>query len=90
MSAAEPMRRVFEELALIEPIKLQVQTSEASAVDFEGFLAVSGERIAALDGAQLARLNQSGFLASAIFAASSLANMQRLLDRKQRRGSRPA
>jgi hypothetical protein len=82
---AERMQQLFEELALIEPIKLEVQVSDAKAINFEGFMAANGERIAGLSGEQLARLNEAGLLASAIFAASSLANMQRLIARKQRR-----
>jgi hypothetical protein len=85
---AEPMQLLFEELELIEPVRLEVQISESSAVNFDGFLAVNAERIAALDGPQLARLSQAGLLPAAVFAASSLANMQHLIARKRRRDPR--
>ena len=87
---AARMQQMFEDLALIEPIKLEVQTSEAKAVNFEGFMAVNGERIASLSGEQLARLNEADLLAPAIFAASSLANMRQLIARKQRRDGEAA
>lgn len=87
MAGAPAMQQLFEELKLIESIKLQVQVSDSKGIDFNGFVAVSSEAIAGLDGGQLARLNEAGFLASAIFAASSLSNMQRLIARKRRRES---
>lgn len=81
--AAPAMTRLFEELALVEPVSLKVQVSDAQVYNFEGYLAVTPERIAALDGTALARLNEAGLLAPAIFAAHSLANMQRLIARKR-------
>lgn len=85
MAGAQAMQQLFEELELIESIKLQVQVSDSRGIDFDGFVAISAEAIARLDGGQLARLNEAGFLAGAIFAASSLSNMQRLITRKRRR-----
>jgi hypothetical protein len=84
-AAAAAMQRLFEELGLIEPIELRVEIADGKAVDFEGFLAVGEDRLAALDGAQLAELNRAGMLALAVHAASSLGNMAQLIARKRRR-----
>jgi hypothetical protein len=83
--AAAAMQIVFEDLALVEPVNLQVQVSEDRSVAFEGFLAVDEERIAALDGDALGRLNRAGLLAAAVHAAVSLGNMAHLIARKRRR-----
>jgi hypothetical protein len=84
-AAAPAMQRLFEELELVEPVALRVQLSDSKAVDFEGFLAIGEDRLAALDGARLQRLNEAGLLAAAVHAASSLGNMPHLIARKHRR-----
>lgn len=77
------MQELFEELELIEEVKLNVQLSDEKSINFEGLLAVTWERIGALDASALDRLNQAGMLPPAIFAASSLNTMQRLAMRKR-------
>jgi hypothetical protein len=82
---APAMTAVFDELGLVEEVKLQVSFDEHTGIDFDGYLAVVPEKIAALDGAALARLNQAGLLDLAVFAAASLGTMPRLIARKQRK-----
>ena len=84
-AAAAPMTALFDELGLVEAVRLQVQLSEHASVDFDGYLAITRESIARLDGAALARLNQTGLLDAAIFAAASLGTMPRLIARKRRK-----
>jgi hypothetical protein len=84
-AAAATMQRLFEELGLIEPVELRVEIADGKAIDFEGFLAVGEDRLAALDGSQLVELNRAGMLALAVHAASSLGNVARLIARKRRR-----
>ncbi len=84
-SAAGALSALFEELGLVEPVRLQVQFSEDSGVDFDGYMAVTSEKIATLDGPALARLNAAGLLEAAVFAAASLGTMPRLVARKQRK-----
>jgi len=50
--------------------------------DVSGF---SPEKLAALDGTALERLNKAGLLDVAVFAAASLGTMPRLIARKQRK-----
>jgi hypothetical protein len=49
---------------------------------------IDAGRLDALDGAALERLQRDGFLKPAIWVASSLGNVRRLLDRKLRRDAR--
>jgi hypothetical protein len=82
---AATMTALFDELGLVEPVRLQVQFDEHTGVDFDGYLAVTGDKIGRLDGAALERLNAAGLLDVAVFAAASLGTMQRLIARKQRK-----
>lgn len=79
------MTALFDDLGLVEPVRLQVQFDEHSGVDFDGYFAVTAERIASLDGSALERLNKAGLLDAAVFAAASLGTMQRLIMRKRRK-----
>jgi hypothetical protein len=84
-AAAPTMTALFDALGLVEPVRLQVRFSEHAGVDFDGYLAVTSEKIAALDGAALERLNSAGLLEVAVFAAASLGTMPGLIARKQRK-----
>jgi hypothetical protein len=84
-AAAATMTALFDELNLVEPVRVQVQLSADASVDIDGYLAVTAEAIARLDGAALARLNAAGLLDVAVFAAASLGTMPRLIDRKRRK-----
>ena len=78
------MTALFDELGLVEPVRLQVSIDEHRSVDFDGHLAVMPEAIARLDGTAMARLNEAGLLNAAVFAAASLGTMPNLVARKQR------
>jgi len=82
---APGMTALFDELGLVEAVRLQVQFDEHTGVDFDGYLAVVPEKIAALDDGALGRLNRAGLLDVALFAAASLGTMPRLVARKQRK-----
>jgi hypothetical protein len=81
---AATMTTLFDELGLVEPVRLKVQFDENTGVDFDGYMAVTPERIGGLGGAALERLNKAGLLEAAVFAAASLGTMPRLVARKQR------
>ena len=83
--ASGAMTALFDELGLAEPVALDVQVSDRHSYNFNDYLAITHEKIAGLDGAALARLNQAGLLMPAIHAASSLANINRLIARKRAR-----
>jgi hypothetical protein len=84
-SAADAMQSTFEELDLLVPMDQLVRASPMQTVNFEGYQAITHERIAALKGAQLEKLSKAGLLAPAIFAAYSLTNLGRLGMLKQLR-----
>ena len=83
--AAPGMTRLFDELELAQPISLNVQVADNHSYNFKDYLAITPERIVALDAERLARLNQARLLMPAVFAASSLANMNQLIARKRAR-----
>ena len=84
-AAAPTMTALFDELGLAEAVRLQVRFSDDASVDFDGYMAVTREQIARLDGAALGRLNAAGLLDVAVFAAASLGTMPRLIARKRRK-----
>ena len=83
--AAPGMTELFEELNLVQPVTLNVQVAENHSYNFKDYLAITPERLAALDAGALARLNQARLLMPAVFAASSLNNMNQLIARKRAR-----
>jgi hypothetical protein len=85
--ATKVMTSLFDELGLVQSVSLDVQVSDRHSYAFNDYLAITHEKIASLDGAALAKLNQAGLLMSAVFAASSLANVNRLIARKRARMS---
>jgi len=85
VEAAKLMYATFEKLALIEPTRLEVSVSDEKKYLLSEFSTISAQRLAVLDGPSLEGLNRAGFLAPAIFVASSLGNMQRLIELKNRR-----
>lgn len=75
----------FEALGLIEPVAIDITVGEGLTYKLGDFHVVSRERLAALDGPALERLNREGWLALAVHAAASLGNIQTLIDRKNRK-----
>lgn len=82
--ATDPMFAAFEAEGLIEPVALEVVLDETTKYTLDDLYTISAERIAALDGAALARLHAGGFLAAAFWVIASLGNVQHLIERKMR------
>ncbi len=72
----------FTELSLIEPLTLNIQLKNEEVLNLAGAYTVSKEKISALTGEQLNTLNQAGFLALSFYIADSLANLTKLIDKK--------
>ncbi|WP_380783966.1 SapC family protein [Sphingomonas sp. R86520] len=85
VAANDALFDAFEAERLIEPVALEIILSETSKYTLEDFYTISGERLAALDGAALARLHAQGFLQLAFSAVASLSNVTRLIDLKTNR-----
>lgn len=81
----DPMVEAFEKAGLLRPINLQLRVGPDQAYAISDAVTVDRERLAALDGDELAALNKGGFLQSAFLIAASLGNLQRLVDRKAAR-----
>lgn len=82
---ASPMFAAFEEAGLIEELVAEVNINERVQYKMPDFLTINQERLQALDGETLERMNQLGYLQSAILVATSLGNMNWLLELKNRK-----
>ncbi len=85
LEVSQPMFAAFEALALIRPVAVEVRLSDELDYVLPDFHTIDEARLAALDGAGLARLHEAGFLRAAFLAAASLGNVDRLIARKRRR-----
>lgn len=84
-AAAGPVYAAFDEAGLIEDVQIQIQLDDHTQYSLPGFLTVSQERLAALDGAQLERLHKPGYLQLAMYVMTSLGNVPWLIELKNRR-----
>jgi hypothetical protein len=84
-AAAGPAYAAFEQAGLIEPVQIQIQLDDRTQYSLPGFLTISQERLAALDAVQLERLHKPGYLQLAMFVMTSLGNVPRLIELKNRR-----
>jgi hypothetical protein len=82
LQAAGALTALFDKHGLVSPVNLTLNLAEDEEINFEGYLAVSEERLQALDGAALEELNLAGLLMPAIYAAGSLDNFRGIIDRK--------
>jgi hypothetical protein len=80
------MFAAFTAADLIEPVKLEIKFNNPDEqYDLLGLHTINQQRLANLDAESLHRLNSAGFLQGAFLVASSLNNVQRLIDLKNRR-----
>jgi hypothetical protein len=84
-AAAGPAYAAFEEAGLIEDVQIQIQLDNRTQYSLPGFLTISQDRLAALDGPQLERLHKPGYLQLAIHVMTSLGNVPWLIELKNRR-----
>jgi hypothetical protein len=82
---SKAMFAAFQELDLIEPVKVEVKLNENEAYNLVGLETINQTKLATLDGSALEKLNRSGFLQGAFLVAASMSNVQRLMAMKQRR-----
>ena len=85
MGAVVPMFAAFEEAGLLEQRDFEIHLDDRTTYNVPGFLTISEARLAKLDGAQLEKLNKTGFLHFALFALASLANINWLIELKNRK-----
>jgi hypothetical protein len=82
VAASDPMFEAFEAEGLIEPVKLEIALDETTKYTLDDLFMISADRMAALDGAALARLHGPGYLQAAFWALASLGNVTRLIELK--------
>ena len=82
---AKPMFDAFEAAGLIEEMEIDIELDETMKYKVPGFLTISQERLAELDGEELERLNKSGYLHLAMLVLTSLGNVSWLIEIKNRR-----
>lgn len=76
----------LDDLGLIEPIALEVKTSETKQFSVPGVYSIDQEKFQSLSAADLDRLHKSGMLAACYWVLASLDNISDLVDRKNRAG----
>jgi hypothetical protein len=81
---SKPMFAAFEEMGLIEPIAVEIKLSDREKYTLQNYHTISEEKLLGLAGASLERLNKAGFLRMAFLIMSSLGNVSRLIDLKNR------
>jgi hypothetical protein len=90
MAVSKAMFAAFTALNLIEPVKVEIKFNAEEMYDLVGLYTVSEERLRALDGESLHKLNSGGFLQGAFLVIASLNNVKKLIDMKHRRRRRQA
>ena len=90
LSVSKAMFAAFMAADLIEPVKLEIKFNSEEQYDLLGLHTINQQKLAALDAENLHKLHRSGFLQGAFLVASSLNNVQRLIERKARRKQRQA
>jgi hypothetical protein len=79
------MFEAFAAAGLLAPVEIDIRLDETTQYNLPGFFSISQEGLNQLDGETLQQLNSTGFLALAFLVASSMGNMSRLIDMKNRK-----
>jgi hypothetical protein len=90
MAVSKAMFAAFDELGLIEPVKVEIKFNAEEQYDLLGLHTISEEKLRTLDGEALVKLNKAGFLQGAFLVLASLNNVKKLIDMKHRRRQRQA
>ena len=81
-----PMFAAFAACDLIEPVTIEIELADARRYAVPDCYTIAADRLAQLDGEALQRLHRDDFLRPAVWAQSSLGNIGRLTDAKNRIG----
>lgn len=84
---SKAMFAAFTAMDLIEPVTVEVKLSEHESYSLAGMYTIGQQRLAALDGASLEKLNKAGFLQGAFLVMASMNNVKRLMAMKRSRHS---
>ncbi|MBM0106254.1 SapC family protein [Steroidobacter sp. S1-65] len=90
LALSKTMFDAFTAAELIEPVNVEIKFSDEEQFNLRGLYTISEERLRALDGDTLYKLNSAGFLQGAFLVIASLNNVKKLIDMKHRRRRRQA
>jgi hypothetical protein len=79
------MLAAFEEHGLVEPVQVEREFGRGTKLDLPGFLTISQEKLAGLEGAALEQMHRAGFLSLAVLVTASLGNIAWLVELKNRK-----
>jgi hypothetical protein len=85
LETAPRIYAMLEEAGLLQPVTVQIQLDDEQGYNLPDLYTVDQQALADLSGEALERLHRSGLLRVAIMAASSLGNVSRLIDLKNRK-----
>jgi len=88
LEVSKTMFAAFQELGLIEPVKLDIKLSAEETYSVLGLHTIDVGKLAQLDGQSLERLNRSGFLQAAYLVVASMGNVRRLMSLKRQAAAR--
>jgi hypothetical protein len=81
----DQMFAAFEALDLLEPVSLEINLDDFKRYKITDYYTINEEQLVNLDGENLEKLSEAGFLRCAYMAASSLGNINKLINLKNRR-----
>jgi hypothetical protein len=85
LTASKQMFAAFLALDLIEPLRVEFKLSDTEQYTATNYYTINQEKLSQLDGASLEKLNKAGFLRMAFLVVTSLANVPKLIDMKNRK-----
>ncbi len=75
----------FTKYQLLDTVVLDIEFQNQEKLKINGFETINIEKLSQLDGVALEELNKAGFLQAAYLIAASMANVRKLIDRKNRK-----
>jgi hypothetical protein len=82
------MCKVLASLEVLEPFTMQARPNEGAPMSLTGMARVNQQKVMALEAEQIKSLMTRGYLAAVYAHVASLANFQRLLERRASMGAR--
>lgn len=84
MQLNKPMFSAFVNYGLIEDVSIDIDLENGDKFRIGNFQTINADKLQALSGNALEELNRAGFLQAAYFVVASLANIQKLINKKNR------
>jgi hypothetical protein len=85
IAASRAMFKEFESHDLLQSVDVEVDLHTDEQRVLTGFYTINRAKLASLGGAELEKLNKAGFLLAAFLIVTSLNNVKKMIDMKNRR-----